>query len=43
MKGIFETDIFIKTGLESFNNDFRDKLLNKSFYNDSPPTIKSIF
>ncbi|MFV9925443.1 MAG: radical SAM protein [Francisella endosymbiont of Hyalomma scupense] len=43
IKDIFETDIFIKTGLESFNNDFREKLLNKGFYHDSPQQLSQLF
>ncbi|MDE4998863.1 radical SAM protein, partial [Francisella tularensis subsp. holarctica] len=35
IKDIFETYIFIKTGLESFDYDFREILLNKGFYHDS--------
>lgn len=43
IKNIFETNIFIKTGLESFDNDFRENILNKGFYHDSPKQLSKLF
>ena len=31
IKEIFEVDVFIKTGLESFDYNFRENILNKGF------------
>ncbi|MBK2267128.1 radical SAM protein [Francisella philomiragia] len=43
IKDLFETDIFIKTGLESFDNQFREKVLNKGFFHSSPKQLSELF
>lgn len=43
IKDIFEAEIFIKTGLESFDYNFREKLLNKGFHHDSPEQLSRLF
>ncbi|QIW09328.1 radical SAM protein [Francisella sp. LA112445] len=43
IKDIFETEIFIKTGLESFDYNFRETLLNKGFHHDSPEQLSKLF
>jgi hypothetical protein len=43
IKDIFETEIFIKTGLESFDYNFRETLLNKGFSYDSPEQLSKLF
>ncbi|GAB4224257.1 MAG: hypothetical protein Kow0076_6890 [Francisella sp.] len=43
IKDIFETNIFIKTGLESFDNNFREKILNKGFYYKSLEELSQLF
>ncbi|AIT09778.1 radical SAM protein [Candidatus Francisella endociliophora] len=43
IKDLFETEIFIKTGLESFDTNFREKVLNKGFYHDSPDQLSQLF
>lgn len=43
IKDIFETDIFIKTGLESFDNAFRENVLNKGFFHKSPEQLSEMF
>lgn len=43
IKDIFETEIFIKTGLESFDDNFREKILNKGFYHDSSNQLSQLF
>lgn len=43
IKDMFETKIFIKTGLESFDYNFRETLLNKGFHHDSPEQLSKLF
>lgn len=43
IKDFFETDIFMKTGLESFDNEFREKVLNKGFFHSSPKQLSELF
>ncbi|GMN90406.1 radical SAM protein [Francisella sciaenopsi] len=43
IKDFFETDIFIKTGLESFDNEFREKVLNKGFFHSSSKQLSEMF
>ncbi len=43
IKDFFETDIFIKTGLESFDNKFREKVLNKGFFHSSSKQLSEMF
>ncbi|WP_150467673.1 radical SAM protein [Francisella sp. SYW-9] len=43
IKETFETEIFIKTGLESFDYNFREALLNKGFHHDSPEQLSRLF
>ncbi|AJC48519.1 radical SAM protein [Allofrancisella guangzhouensis] len=43
IKEIFETNIFIKTGLESFDYSFRENILNKGFNYKSLEELSSLF
>lgn len=43
MRDYFGVEIFFKTGLESFNRDFREEVLNKGFTYDSIDELKSYF
>lgn len=43
IKDLFDTNIFIKTGLESFDNQFREKFLNKGFFHTSPQQLSELF
>ncbi|APC97157.1 radical SAM protein [Francisella frigiditurris] len=43
IKDLFETEIFIKTGLESFDYNFRENLLRKGFYYDSIEQLSKLY
>ena len=43
IKEFFDVDIFIKTGLESFDYDFRENLLCKGFDTATPLELSKIF
>lgn len=43
IKSFFETDIFIKTGLESFDHDFREIVLAKGFGGATPSQLSDTF
>ncbi|KEI35121.1 hypothetical protein FRA_41c10140 [Francisella sp. W12-1067] len=43
IKDIFETNIFIKTGLESFDYDFRENILKKGFNYQSLTELSNLF
>ncbi len=43
IKEIFEIDVFIKTGLESFDYNFRENILNKGFHHDSVEQLADMY
>ncbi|MEY8702106.1 radical SAM protein [Francisella philomiragia] len=43
IKDLFETNIFIKTGLESFDDEFREKVLKKGFFHTSQQQLSEMF
>jgi len=43
IKNLFNVDVFIKTGLESFDYNFRENILNKGFYHESVEQLSKMY
>ena len=43
IKNLFECPVFIKTGLESFDYNFRENILNKGFYHESVEQLAKMY